>query len=31
MFYTHKYSNYAVTHPLFHYMFQKLSLFHWQA
>jgi hypothetical protein len=22
--------NYAVTHPLFNYMFQKLSLLHWQ-
>jgi len=24
MFYTHKYSNCAVSHPLFNYMFQKL-------
>jgi len=30
MFYTHKHSNYAVTHPLCNYMFQALSLLHWQ-
>jgi len=30
MFYTHKHSNCVVTHPLFNYTFQKLSLLHWQ-
>jgi hypothetical protein len=30
MFYTHKQLNCAVTHPLFNYTFQKLSLLHWQ-
>jgi len=31
MFYTHKHSNCAVTHPLCNYTFQKLSLLHWQS
>jgi len=29
MFYTHKHSNNAITHILFNYMYQKLSLLHW--
>ena len=28
VFYTHQHSNYAVTRPLFNYMFQELSLLH---
>jgi len=30
MFCTHKHSNCAITPPLFNYMFQNLSLLHWQ-
>jgi hypothetical protein len=30
MFDTHKHSNDAVTHPVFNYMFQRLSFLHWQ-
>jgi len=30
IFYTHKHSNGAVTHPSFNYTFKKLSLLHWQ-
>jgi len=30
VFYTHSQLHYALTHPLFNYMFQMLSFLHWQ-